>query len=635
MANYGLRKGANRQVLKALFKKRKEREKLGGLSDKEAKVIGPATVIERRPGEDDGQGGIARDYWVEVGDTGTGPRYVRHLFGQFSGRTTWLGMLDPLFISETGEGDLDVSLTVEPQDTANELRRLSIRDAKLRADLMTENTPSKIGDIQQELEDLGLQIARLRVNAEKKFSVSMQIGYSAKNPDQLRKVGRSLTKRMGSQGIIFKTADTRQLEAWRNGFGIGERSLFKDTFTQMETSNIADLFPFGYGGLSHRKGVILGFDHYNRPVFFDNWDRRLSNYNMVIFGRSGAGKSFSIKTITRRSAVTGIRTAIIEPEREYKNLLDAMGCPYIELSPRSDNPSRLNIYDVEEEEDERGNTEVNLEEAMQSVRAVLYKMIRMIDPDSLTGQVKVAFHDTLQQLYVEKFGITEDPQSLYETGTRKKKMPTLSNHYELMKEHPDLQEIANIIRLYTRDYGNKQQSIFDGQSTVDLKNPIAFGISVADLDEEMIKPIGNLVGTKWSWERFAKKNPKQKKRLIVDEAQTFMAHDEEANWFENAYRRARKLNTGMCAVTQGFEVFLSKEQGMGILKNAPTKFLLRQEPIDIDAVQGRFALSEGEAKFLLTASDGLGILKVDEESTIVQIHATEKEYWLYTTNPND
>ena len=139
----------------------------------------------------------------------------------------------------------------------------------------------------------------------------------------------------------------------------------------METSNIADLFPFGYGGLSHRTGVILGFDHYNRPVFFDNWDRRLSNYNMVIFGRSGAGKSFGIKTITRRSAIAGIRTAIIEPEREYRNLLNAMKCPYIELSPRSDNPSQLNIYDVEEEENDEGRMEVNLEEAMQSVQSFI------------------------------------------------------------------------------------------------------------------------------------------------------------------------------------------------------------------------------------------------------------------------
>ena len=622
-------------MIKQWFKKKKTRDKLNGIEEREARVIGPPLVIERRPGEGDGLGGECTDYWVEIDDAGSGPRYVRSLFAQFNGRTTWLGMLDPLFIAESGEGDIDVSLTIDPKDTYTEMRKLSIRDAKLRADLMLEESPNKISEIQQELHDLEQQIARLRVNAEKKFNVSMMVSYSAKDPDRLRKLGRTLVKRMGSQGIHFKTADTRQLEAWREGLGVGDREVFRDTFGDMESSNVADLFPFGYGGLSHRTGVILGLDHYNRPVFYDNWDRRLSNYNMVIFGRSGAGKSFAIKTITRRSAIVGIRTAIIEPEREYRNLLNAMGCPYIELSPRSENPSRLNIYDVEEEENEDGRVEVNIEESMQSVRAVLYKMIRMVDPEALTGQVKVAFHDTLRDLYVNKFGITEDPNSLYETATRKKKMPTLSDHYALMKEHPELKDVANIIRLFTRDYGNKQQSIFDGQSTVDLKNPMAFGISVADLDEEMIKPIGNLVATKWTWERFAKKNPKQKKRLIVDEAQTFMAHDEEANWFENAYRRARKLNTGMCAVTQGFEVFMRKEQGMGILKNAPTKLLLRQEPIDIDSVQGRFALSEGEAKFLLSASDGLGILKVDEESTVVQIQATPQEYWLYTTNPND
>lgn len=132
-----------------------------------------------------------------------------------------------------------------------------------------------------------------------------------------------------------------------------------------------------------------------------------------------------------------------------------------------------------------------------------------------------------------------------------------------------------------------------------------------------------------------KKDRTQKKRIVVDESQLMMEEEEEAKWLENSYRRGRKLNVSMCAVTQGFEVFLRKPEGMGILKNAPTKLLLRQEAIDIEAVQGKFNLASGEAAFLLKANSGVGILKVDEESTIVQMQATDNEYWLYTTNPND
>src|SRR5690606_37466859 len=122
--------------------------KLNGIEEREAMVIGPPFVIERRPGEGDGLGGECTDYWVEIDDAGSGPRYVRSLFAQFNGRTTWLGMLDPLFIAESGEGDIDVSLTIDPKDTYTEMRKLSIRDAKLRADLMLEESPNKISEIQ-------------------------------------------------------------------------------------------------------------------------------------------------------------------------------------------------------------------------------------------------------------------------------------------------------------------------------------------------------------------------------------------------------------------------------------------------------------------------------------------------------
>lgn len=91
----------------------------------------------------------------------------------------------------------------------------------------------------------------------------------------------------------------------------------------------------------------------------------------------------------------------------------------------------------------------------------------------------------------------------------------------------------------------------------------------------------------------------------------------------------------MCAITQGFEVFLRLPQGMGILKNASTKFLLRQESIDISAVQDRFSLSEGEAEFLLTASKGYGIVKVNNDASIFYGDVTESEYNMFTSDPND
>jgi conjugal transfer ATP-binding protein TraC len=624
------------------FSKRKQRKSASdneqgsfqikkGLSDHEAEMIAPPSIIEKIPGEKQ-----ANDYWVEIGDNIGGARYLKSWFMKFTGRTTWVGMLDPILLAE-GDGSVDLTISVEPVEPNIIMSRLAHRIAILQAELYNETNPAKQGAMMQELQDLQGQMGRLRVNAEKLFKSSVIMNVSANTPELLRRISKTIIKRMGAIGVKFLSADTRQLETWRHSIGIGDKSIAKDTYIEMESSNIADFFIYGYGGLSHRQGVLLGFDQYNRPVFYDGWDRRLANQHMVVFGRTGSGKSFSIKILTRRSAALGIRTGIVDPDREYKNLVLAMGGAYAELSPKENNHHRINIYDVEEEEDDQGRVVVNIEEASKAVQAVLFKMIRTVDPSLLTGKVKVAIHDTVNQLYSD-FRITSNPESLYEVVDGqwvKKQMPTLYDHYRLMVEHPDLQSIHPVIKLFTREGGDSSKAIFDGHSTFSIGDAPVFGISVADLDEEWMKPIGIFVATKWIWERFAKKNRAIQKRIIVDEAQLMMENPEEAKWLENAYRRGRKLNVSMCAVTQGFEVFLKVPEGMGILKNAPTKLLLRQESIDIEAVQGRFDLAEGEARFLLTATSGVGILKVDEESTIVRMHATDNEYWLYTTNPND
>ena len=48
-----------------------------------------------------------------------------------------------------------------------------------------------------------------------------------------------------------------------------------------------------------------------------------------------------------------------------------------------------------------------------------------------------------------------------------------------------------------------------------------------------------------------------------------------------------------------------------------------------------FKLSEGEAGFLTTCSVGEGLLKVGQESAIIQITPTQKEFEFVDTNLNN
>ncbi|MED0676922.1 VirB4 family type IV secretion system protein [Aneurinibacillus thermoaerophilus] len=631
-------------MLKRLLNRRKEKEEFqsekeylseqysGGFSLGERQMIAPPSIIERIPGEKN-----VTDYYLEIGNNLDGATYQRTWFMKLTGRTSWVGMLNPILLAE-GDANVDLTISIEPLPANVYINKLSQRIAVLQAELLTETNAGKRGAMIQELEDKQGQMDRLRVNQEKIFKTSIALSIGASSLKQLKNTSKTIMKRMASLGTLFRAADTRQLEAWLHTIGIGSPVDVADTYQEMESSNIADMFIYHLGGLSHRSGILIGFDSYKRPVFFDPWHPRMKAAHGVIFGQTGAGKSYGAKIIIRRAGSNGIRVAVVDPGLEYKLVIEKMNGVYVSLSPSLGNQAhRINIYDVEPEEDERGNVFVNLDEAKKAIHAVIFKMIRTMDEEALTGSVKAAIMETTKELYND-FGISTDPNSLYDWDTGrpvKKKMPTLSDHFRLMEKHEDLRDVCKLIKVFTVGGGEPSKAIFDGQSTFSFGNAKAIGISLDGLDEDIMKPIGTLVATKFLTEKFAKKNLGEKKLFFVDEAQHFMEGEEEAKWLETFYRRARKLNVGMWAITQGFEVFLRRPEGLGILKNSPTKLLLKQEKFDIDAVAKKFDLSEGEAQFLLSADQGVGIIKVNEESTIVELVSTPNEHILYTTDPND
>lgn len=602
------------------------------------KDIAPSMVREVIPGEMVSTG-KATDYWVEIGTTTGIARYFRSFYAALQGTTTWFGMLNPLYNGDVGQGDVDVMVHVRPVDNSQTLYEIGRKLAGLESDLMAENNQNKAESLRQAIMDLKDQQHRLRLNHEKLFRVAIMGTASSDDLGTLKKVCNATVKRFAGQNIHLRAADNWQLDALVGITPLGKHPL-KYAYKNMETSCVADLFPYGNGSLSHKTGIWLGYDNMGKPVFFDNWHPKLSNYNGVVFGRAGSGKSFFVKAATSRSLAQGIRTAILDPEREYQTLMEYLGGAYIVLS--ADSKDRINIFDVEVEIDEQGRQFVDIEDAVRSAMPVIYRMIRTVDANLLTGQAKVLLQEKLLELY-KQFGITQDPASLYTKemtgGTinllgTKKPMPTLTDFHTLIETDERLSLAAEIVKAFTKKGGIRSQAVFDGQSTVDIKNVPVFAFSIADLDEDIMKPLGSFVATKYIWEKFVKQHPKIQKRVIVDEAQIQMDEPESARWLENAFRRARKRNCGFWAVTQGFEVFTRVPEGMGILKNSPLVCLFRQESQDIDSVQGRFDLSVGEAQFVLTSSAGSGIIKVDKESTVIHVRAFPEEAEVYNTNPN-
>ncbi len=138
------------------------------------------------------------------------------------------------------------------------------------------------------------------------------------------------------------------------------------------------------------------------------------------------------------------------------------------------------------------------------------------------------------------------------------------------------------------------------------------------------------IALSWTWEKFVKKNPHIKKRVVCDEAWMLVAKsmagsEYSAKFLENAARRIRKRNGGLLVASQHFSEFTSSLQGQAVLKQAVTNIFLKQDGSDLDALQDMFKLSDGEKLFLMQARRGQMLVRLQGESSTVDVIPFEYE----------
>ena len=71
------------------------------------------------------------------------------------------------------------------------------------------------------------------------------------------------------------------------------------------------------------------------------------------------------------------------------------------------------------------------------------------------------------------------------------------------------------------------------------------------------------------------------------------------------------------------------------MTSSDTKLFLAQDKSEIQYLKEVFKLSEGEANFLITCLKGEGLLKVGQDTAILQIVPTAKEFEFVETNLNN
>ena len=562
-------------------------------------------------------------------------------------------------------GDINTSIYINPIQEAksqNELNRV-INELEteriVAADKGNINRESNLAQKRLEAEQLRDEIA---AGFNKLYEASIIATVFTYNLEDLDRLTKLLSTEMSKSLVGIKTAWAMQEEAFKSNLPLMENKIKKEhTFDRRSMSTV---FPFTTSEVSHSTGIPLGFNKQTgTPILFDNFHSSLTNYNMVIFAKSGAGKSVTMKTlISRSSLLMGIESLALDAEGEYTVVAESLGGINVVLSPTS--KTVINLFDIETEvaKDEitgRERPVLNIENKVEDVTQSLVTMAkgstRSKDVNELTKQI---IAEAVAEEYAGR-GITNDPNSLYEASSKfnsdnklyreKKEMPTIGSWYKRIQQKArDNQNedyrfhysyLLKVMKQYIREY-NGQMAYFDGQSTFELLEGAPFiNLDISQLEEKFARPLAQQILLTWIWEKFVKKNSEdkrraRKKRVIVDEAWMLLPYPEAVDFLNTMARRARKRNVSLAVVSQRFQDFYEKPEAQAVLTSSDTKLFLAQDKSEIQYLKEVFKLSEGEAGFLVTCGIGEGLFKVGQETAILKITPTQKEFEFVETNLN-
>lgn len=547
-----------------------------------------------------------------------GTKYGRTLYVYGYPRELYTGWLSGLINIDQV---LDISMFIYPVDTEVVLNNLRKKVTQLEADMALNAEKGRVRDPGREaaLSDAEELRDQLQVGAERFFRYGLYVTLYADSLEELSFVQHAIETLFGQQLVYSKTASSQQEQGLNST--IPQMSDQLQIRRNMNTGAISTSFPFTSADLSDGKGILYGINmHNNGLVIFDRFS--LENANMVVFAKSGAGKSFAVKLEALRSMMIGTDIIIIDPENEYQKLSEAVGGSYIRLSLSSD--TRINPFDLPRV--------IDSDEADDALRAnlvTLHGLFRLMLGGSLINGQQVAVlspaeEADLDQALIDTYaraGITSDPL------THNSQPPTIIDLYDtLLHMGGSGPALAQRLRKYT---SGTFAGIFSQQSNIDINNTMVV-FNIRDLEDEL-RPVAMYIVLSHIWN--ITRTVQRKRMLIVDEAWQLMKYDDSANFLFSLAKRARKYALGLTTITQDVEDFMGSKMGRAIVANSSMQLLLKQSTSAVDVLSDVFKLTDEEKKRLSNFPVGQGLFFAGQNHVHIQIFASDTEQKLITTTP--
>ncbi|MBU6388915.1 DUF87 domain-containing protein [Patescibacteria group bacterium] len=536
-----------------------------------------------------------------------GENYLRTIFVYTYPRYLTTNWLSPIINYDL---TMDIGMYIVPEDVQEVMQSLRRKMAQLESTRQMEQEKGLVRDpeLDTALHDIDELRDTLAQGQNRLFQFGLYFTIYAKTLEELNTLTKQITSTLGGMLIYTKEALVQMEQGFNSTIPIAKDDM--NVLRNLDTGSLSTTFPFTTAELTSDEGILYGINRHNDSlILFDRFN--LENANSVIFATSGAGKSYFVKLEILRYLMLGTDIIIIDPENEYRELAEAVGGSYLEISLNS--PKRINPFDLPiSAQEETG------EDVLRSNITTLHGLFRLM-AEGLTPEEDAILDKALYEAYALK-DITIDP------STQHNPPPIMSDLVSILN---NMRGAENLILRLNKYVEGTFASLFNQPTNFKLTGGLV-AFSVRDL-EEALRPVAIFTILNYIWNQV--RQEKKRRIMVVDEAWWMMQYEDSARFLYGLAKRARKYFLGLTIISQDVEDFLANKYGKAVVSNSSMQVLFKQSTSSIDIVAQVFNLTEQEKYLLLNASVGEGLFFAGLNHVAIKVSASYTEDQIITTDP--
>ncbi|MCB0369953.1 MAG: ATP-binding protein, partial [Bdellovibrionales bacterium] len=344
---------------------------------------------------------------------------------------------------------------------------------------------------------------------------------------------------------------------------------------------------------------------------------KLTNYNMLVTGSSGSGKSFANNFLMLQQIARGTKVFIIDIGGSYKKICELLDGQYFEINLNSE--YTLNPFELNDPNDLPGSDKI------KGLVSIIEQMV--VDSDEKLSRLeRVKIEEALTQVFQKVRTVSS------------KRSPLLSDFSAYCEQSKD-EELKKIAKLLFPWTGNAPfGKLLDKSGKINTSSSIiAFdlkGLSqYPDLQSVIVLILTNFILDQVENDRSTAK------RVLLDEAWDLLKSPAASAFMEYAARTFRKTGSGISFITQGVEEIVQSQVGSAILNNTASKLIMLQKG-DTQVLSKYLKLNSQEIRVIqsLRQKKGFyseGFLMAGDSRQVIRFYPSPMEYWISTSDARD